>query len=369
MSANSSIEWTSATWTPVKGCSRASAGCDNCYAVTMTHRLEAMGQKKYAGLTVLNKRGQRHFNGVVRCDYEALTAPLRWKKPTKIFVSSMSDMFHKDVPFEFIDRVFAVMALCPQHTFQMLTKRPERMAEYLASKRQTRALVGSSILDVPGRWGGHHHPIEMRGWPLPNVWLGTSVEDQAAADDRIPHLLRCPAAVSFLSLEPLIGPVDLSRLIYCQACNGNGHVGGGIDFETGCGAPGDYCPQNCQGRAFIDWIIVGGESGPRARPVNLEWIRSIVQQCKAAGVSCFVKQLGAHPYDTSFSDQFLNRRMTVKTEADLHRAAAALGTYIDNLDWLQLRDRKGGDMAEWPEDLRVREFPQGMTATKELANA
>jgi protein gp37 len=150
MAATSSIEWTDTTWNPVSGCTRASAGCDNCYAVTMTHRLEAMGQAKYSGLTVLNAKGGRHFNGVVRTHDDSLAIPLKWRKPRRVFVNSMSDPFHKDVPFDFIDQVFAVMALTPQHTYQVLTKRPERMAEYLATRpanrvgpRRRRAGLGS----------------------------------------------------------------------------------------------------------------------------------------------------------------------------------------------------------------------------------
>lgn len=134
MSTGTGIQWTEATWNPVVGCTRVSAGCDHCYAVTMTHRLEKMRQQKYAGLTVLNNRDERHFNGTVRCVEEALEVPLKWRKPRRIFVNSMSDLFHRDVPFDFIDKVFAVMALAPQHTFQVLTKRPERMAEYTATR-------------------------------------------------------------------------------------------------------------------------------------------------------------------------------------------------------------------------------------------
>jgi protein gp37 len=313
----SNIEWTDETWTPVKGCTRASEGCDNCYAVRMTHRLEAMGQSKYAGLTVLNPRGERHFNGVVRCDDDALTVPLRWKKPRKVFVSSMSDIFHKDVPFEFVDRVFAVMALCPQHTFQVLTKRPERMAEYLSD--------GSRRME--DRWGNilnfieKHAPSEYAKnidypWPLPNVWLGTSVENQEQADKRIPHLLKCPAVVRFLSCEPLLGAIRLP-----------------LDHGTSCDDAG--CEQHR--RRLISWVIAGGESGPGARPCRVAWIRSIVAQCKDAGVPVFVKQLGRHPYTA--------------------HCEATGGALIDGKSgWLN--DPKGGDPAEWPEDLRVREMPE-----------
>ncbi len=273
MSTGTGIEWTEATWNPVVGCTRVHAGCDHCYAVTMTHRLAEMGQAKYAGLTVLNPEGDRHFNGVVRCVPEAMPIPLGWKKPRRVFVNSMSDLFHKSVPFEFIDKVFAVMALCPQHTFQVLTKRPERMAEYLntgggeGKTRDLQVIANTLLFTRPlgwERWLGV--------WPLPNVWLGTSPCDQPTAADSIPHLLRCPAAVRCLSCEPLIGPIDFSKE---------------WDRPSGHGSAtllGD-----------LDWVIVGGESGPNARPCDVAWIRSIIAQCKVAGVPCFVKQLGAFP--------------------------------------------------------------------------
>ena len=220
MSIGTSIEWTDATWSPVTGCTRVSAGCDHCYSARMTHRLEMMGQEKYRGLTVVNPKGDRHFNGVVKTHEAVLAEPLKWKKPRRIFVNSMSDTFHREVPFEFIDRIFAVAALCPQHTFQILTKRPERTAEYLKSR-------SPSIFQAAGDWPvmavarkiakGHGSNLvneaAVIAWPLPNLWLGTSVEDQARADERIPHLLRCPAAIHFISAEPLLGPVDFSRWI------------------------------------------------------------------------------------------------------------------------------------------------------------
>ena len=269
-------------WNPVTGCSAVSDGCKNCYAATMTGRLAGMkhSKAKYAGL--LNSSG--HFNGTVRCHEDVLDKPLNRRKPTTYFVNSMSDLFHAGVPFEFIDKVFAVMmALCPQHTFQILTKRPERMAEYLY-------------------W---HGQFTEDGGPLPNVWLGTSVENQQAADERIPHLLKCPAAVRFLSIEPLLGAIDFL-----------------------------YGPQAWGLLTDIDWAIIGGESGSGARPCNVAWIRSLIDQCKAAGVPAFVKQLGKVPY-------WAEHRGVAKT---IHE--------------LRLKHPKGGDMSEWPEDLRVREMPE-----------
>ncbi len=178
MHPRTKIEWTEATWNPVTGCTRASAGCDNCYAVRHTFRLESCGQSKYAGLTVLNRRGQRHFNGVVKCHEGDLGRPYQWKKPAVIFVNSMSDLFHPAVPDEFVRRVFDVMVDCPHHTFQILTKRPERAANL------------RRILPWPG-----------------NVWLGTSVENNEVTD-RVHALRETRAAIKFLSVEPLIGAIS-----------------------------------------------------------------------------------------------------------------------------------------------------------------
>jgi protein gp37 len=311
MSTGTAIEWSDATWNPVVGCTRVSAGCDNCYATKMTHRLASMGQAKYAGLTVLNGRGERHFNGVVRTDEAALTVPLSWRKPRRVFVNSMSDLFHRDVPFEFVDRVFAVMALTPRHTYQILTKRPERMAEYLHDRRPG-GDSGSWEAGRTVRYGGTQEirravaafdreaagdviPREFdAAWPLRNVWLGTSVEDQDAADKRIPHLLRCPAAVRFLSVEPLLGPVDL----YKPGLLVNGTLG----------------------MHGADWVIVGCESKPgkalgRFADGYADAALNIIDQCAAAGVPVFHKQM-------------------------------------------PVNGRACGDMAQFPERFRVREFPR-----------
>jgi protein gp37 len=285
MSTNSAIEWTEATWNPLAGCTPVSPGCLHCYAATMANRLEAMGQEKYRGLTVL-RNGIRTFNGKITLDEKALMEPLHWKKPRRIFVNSMSDLFHKDVPFEFIDRVFAVMALCPQHTFQCLTKRPERMAEYL---KRTGSI--EDAIDRVGRIIWNMAEVIREGtilnrtllipsdererrWPPRNVWLGTSTENQQTADERIPHLLKCPAAVRFLSVEPMLGAVDLRTGIYL----------------TKTDLPGEIVPlgTSLQG---INWVIVGCESGPGRRPMQLSWMESIASQCKAASVSLFIKQM------------------------------------------------------------------------------
>lgn len=352
MSAGSGIEWTEHTWNPVSGCTRASAGCDNCYAVKQTYRLEKMGQvEKYGGLTVLNPKGERQFNGVVRCHEDALDIPLKWKKPRRIFVNSMSDLFHKGVPFEFVDKVFAVMALCPQHMFQVLTKRPERMAEYLRDRRcmmgfKTDECVTHEMIQIVANL----HPVQLYKrfsypmpsdvvWPLPNVWLGTSTENQAAADERIPHLLRCPAAVRFLSVEPMLGPVDL--------------VEGGHGFL--------FCNENADGtRTGIHWVIVGGESGPGARPFNVEWARTIITQCKAAGVACFVKQLGEHAMEDGVPHAEIDdpAKFAASWRSKIKKFEGGGSLKPDSM-WLiyTFHNRKGSDPAEWPADLRVRKFP------------
>jgi protein gp37 len=356
MSQGSNIEWTESTWNPVVGCSRVSAGCDHCYAVGMTRRLEAMAvshrvhqgkgrRKHYVGLTVQQKPeaiaggigvGGYHFNGKVRGVPEALGIPLGWKKPRRIFVNSMSDLFHEGVPFEFIDRVFAVMALCPQHTFQVLTKRPERMAEYLNDDDRG-ALIRAALEEfedlqtATDRLGDavfdYDVPLTDSSYccvrlPPTNAWLGTSVEDQVSADERIPHLRQCPAAVRFLSAEPLLGAMDL----------------------TGPIATGQ-----------LHWVIVGGESGPGARSCNLAWIRGIVEQCKIGGVPCFVKQMG-HVVDVPCyagdpEDQRWATSRPMGWSHVIHDEAKSL--------YRVTMPGKGGDPETWPEGLRVRQYPAG----------
>ena len=350
MATGTGIEWTEATWNPVTGCARVSAGCDNCYAVKQTHRLERMGQRaKYGGLTVLNRKGDRHFSGGIRCHPNTLEIPLRWKKPRRIFVNSMSDLFHKAVPFDFIDKVFAVMALCPQHTFQVLTKRPERMAEYLNLHLRSpklgcaiRDLVGRSKLSVwdDGITEAAIDRYEAAEGILPNVWLGTSVENQATADERIPHLLKCPAAVRFVSYEPALGPVDFAKYAFDRRSEIRRLISGPMACNT---EQADSMVSNA-----IDWIIVGGESGAGARPLDVSWARSVIAQCRAAGVACFVKQLGSIP--TWDGCGLVANNPKCKTYKDLYHDRECFV--------LAVKDKKGGDMTEWPEDLRVREFPK-----------
>ncbi len=214
MAQGSSIEWTEATWNPVTGCTKISAGCKHCYAERMAKRLKAMGVPQYRNGFKLTLQPQ------------SLELPLKWRQPKRIFVNSMSDLFHEDVPFEFIEKVFDVMNRCPQHTFQILTKRPEIAAEFAPQFKWT-----------------------------PNIWMGTSVEDERVLW-RIKHLREIRAKVRFLSLEPLIGPMPNLPL------------------------------------RGIHWVIVGGESGPKARPMNSDWVRDIRCKCAQQNVPFFFKQWG-----------------------------------------------------------------------------
>jgi protein gp37 len=237
------IEWTDRTWNPVTGCTKVSPGCDNCYAETIAHRFA--GSKAFP-------------NGFDVTLHEArISQPLRWKRPARVFVNSMSDLFHADVPGEFIARVFAVMSLGPQHTFQVLTKRPRRLRS-LMGNREFLALVDDHREQLRPGCGDF-------AWPLPNVWLGVSVEDQKRADLRVPALAKTPAAVRFLSCEPLLGPVDVSDWL-------------GTDIDE----PG------------IGWVIAGGESGHGARPMSPDWARSLRDQCAAAEVPYLFKQWGEY---------------------------------------------------------------------------
>lgn len=279
---DTSIEWTDKTWNPVRGCSRVSEGCRNCYAERVAGRFSGPGQP-YEGLVTVSSRhpqtgaattGVRpKWTGEVRFVPEHLADPLRWRKPRRVFVNSMSDLFHEKLSDQDIEGVFAVMALAQRHTFQILTKRPERMRDWFSSR------TGPRAMNVRGRAFTDHGRDSCTTWPLPNVWLGVSVEDQGTADERIPLLLDTPAAVRFVSYEPALGPVDFRS--YLGACNCS------VECEEGAGMHAGSCPAT---RPRIDWVIAGSESGPGARPAELQWFRDARDQCAAAGVSFFFKQ-------------------------------------------------------------------------------
>lgn len=277
MSNNSSIEWTDATWQVTTGCQEVSPGCTHCYARTMATRLRAMaladiaagrypGKKRYY-IDAVDDSGRWTKRVIPRPDM--LGEPFLWRKPRMVFVDSMSDLFHEDVPAGFIADVFAVMEICRRHKFQVLTKRPRRMREFC------------------------------NVWSPRNVWLGTSVEDQRRADERIPHLLETTAAVRFISAEPLLAPVDLCRYLPLDRHN--------FDEEF---------------RSGLAWVIIGCESGPKRRPFKIEWAESIVDQCRAAGVACFVKQLpvnGKVSHDLSTFPTSLRVREYPKSQATERR--------------------------------------------------
>jgi protein gp37 len=251
MSDNSTIEWTDATWNPVTGCTEVTPGCDNCYAKTFANRWRGTPGHYF----------EHGFDVQLRPD--KLGLPLRWRKPRRVFVNSMSDLFHKAVTDEFIAEVFAVMAASPQHTYQLLTKRHGRMRALL-NDPEFRDLVKyeSSVLAHEGiDVSGPNNPYDR--WPLSNVWLGVSVEDQARAEFRIPALLDTPATVRWLSCEPLLGPIDLNRTDKDTLVDGG-----------------------------IDWVVVGGESGLAARPIQIDWARQLRDRCTSAGIPFFFKQWG-----------------------------------------------------------------------------
>ena len=297
MADKSGIEWTEATWNPIAGCSIISPGCTNCYAMKTAARLEKMGGKtaeKYQGLTTQTKAGPV-WNNTVRLDPNSLDKPRQWQRPRRIFVNSMSDLFHEKIPDAWIDQIFARMALTPHHTYQILTKRADRMREYLtahtgawdighaagriAEAIQTLRTDKSPVGPVP-----HLRP-GVPWWPLSNVWLGVSVEDQTRANERIPDLLATPAAIRFVSAEPLLGPVQFSHMDVENTAPTGFYV---INALTGRNSDmGRPCPDVPR----LDWVICGGESGPAARPMHPDWARSLRDQCAAAGVAFFMKQM------------------------------------------------------------------------------
>jgi protein gp37 len=342
------IAWTDFTWNPIVGCTKCSPGCDNCYALLKASqlarnpKLSPWLQKRYDA-TVVTRDGKPEWSGYIALFPERLLAPLSRKKPAKIFVGSMGDLFHPSVPDEYIDQIFAVMAATPHLTYQILTKRPGRMLEYLTAPVQdgftnrqdciAGMIPAGYVWDDRGsnRYNYIHVPgprmtaaelnrrIKWPGWPLPNVWIGASASNQAMVDKFVPILLRCPAAVRFVSYEPGLGPVDMEPWLpipedamdgegnpvgHCYQCDGGGTVeyqdhpelwGEDVMSEenhpvTCPGCAGDGIRVDCQG-PFLDSVIAGGETGEGARPMDPQWARDLRDQCKAAGVAYFFKQM------------------------------------------------------------------------------
>lgn len=320
------IEWADKTWPVVTGCSPVSVGCQNCYAAAMADRLAGMvradrkagrnpGRKEwYEGLT---KDGR--WTGEVHTHDVALDDPLYWGKPCRVSVASMGDLFHEKVSDEFILKVWGVMTRVATRRFMVLTKRPARMA----------AAVEAVCTRLPRMLPGTAFP-----WPLPNVWLGVTAENQAMWDERVPVLAETPAAKRFVSAEPLLEPVDISSQVWPNAC--------------GCTEPHiavnpDDCP-HCKGTmavTTIDQIIIGCESGPKRRPMELDWARDLIRQCRVAGVAVFVKQLEAERCPECFMSYPRGTRNEHETCPD-----CGVGKLVR---------RVSRDMDEWPEDLRIRE--------------
>lgn len=318
MSETTAIEWTDSTWTPIRArgddgrigwhCAHVSEGCRNCYAERINMRLGTGCEYKPAHLVHTTQQGDQRGDVEVFLDEQMLQTPLRWRKPRTVFVCSMTDLFADFVRDEWIDRIFAVMALCPRHTFQVLTKRTKRMRDYMA-RPGVEVRIGLEALglccDAYEASNGKStigqgvvlkatdiNPGALDVWPLPNVWLGVSAEDQQTADERIPDLLATPAAVHFVSLEPLLGPIDMTSIArddgwMIDALRGvySCHHDEGFDHGAALEEHGDG-PR-------IAWVIAGGESGPGARPMHPEWVRSLRDQCKAADVAFCFKQWGA----------------------------------------------------------------------------
>lgn len=312
------ISWTDETWNPTRGCTRVSEGCRNCYAELLAARFAhgAVAVRDsdtvrrlngpFAGFATMTSVGPR-WTGKVELIPERLEDPLHWRKPRRVFVDSMSDLFHEALPDEAIDRVFAVMALCPQHQFQVLTKREQRMLKYLTDPDRR-----SEVEDAGSSIPGICYANTQAGWPLPNVWLGVSVEDQTTADARIPLLLQTPAAVRFVSYEPALGPLCIPYFL-----------------RTVSTAWGHLPPLN--------WLITGGESGPHARPAHPQWFRDVRDQCLAAGVPFHFKQWGE--FSPQIGDVLEHRIIMVDDGSDHNKAAMSrvgkrsAGRLLDGKRW------------------------------------
>lgn len=287
--SDTKIEWATKVWNPVTGCIKVSDGCKFCYAERQWPRLEGNKKTLYHG---------REFTDV-QCHEHLLQEPFKWKKPERIFVNSMSDLFHEDVPHFFIDQMFAVMALNPHHTFIVLTKRPERMLCWIKKEWDCEELdiegadsaqaVQFQITDIANNLDSEGFNFSQRQkeivgwefgeemqWPLPNVWLGVSVEDQQTADERIPLLLDTPAAQRIISYEPALGPVNFEKFLVPPS------------EPVLSGAEG----KGAEGASSLNWIIAGGESGPNARPSHPNWFRNVRDQCRQYNIPFFFKQWG-----------------------------------------------------------------------------
>jgi protein gp37 len=330
------IQWTEETWNPVAGCRRKSPGCLNCYAERQALRLACNPNEKiqslYSGLTQITN-GRPAWTGATGSSETALLKPLRTKKPTTYFIS-LSDLFYDERPLRDIYRVLAVIALSGQHRFQVLTKYADTMSLVMNAIAKNIKPLEEAAREIGYTF--NHEGIPLLRWPIPNLHLGVSVENQQYADERIPLLLKTPAALRFVSYEPALGPVNFSgflpRRVHDSYHGEWNRVGG------------------------LDWIIVGGESGPGARPFNVDWAWTAIKQCRAAGTKVFLKQLGSNPVIEGCRQHHFDwgegiGRKAKFSQVQPERENAGL--------WrIHLKDKKGGDMAEWAEHLRVREMPE-----------
>jgi len=280
------IEWADRVWNPVTGCTKVSEGCRNCYAERMALRFW----------------GARKFHEVL-CHEEKLEEPLHWMIPSRVFVNSMSDLFHPDVTDDFIWNVFSVMAQAEKHTFMILTKRPQRMSDFLC------------------QWE-NHFPVGrnnsvLHDWPLKNVWLGVSAENQQAADERIPWLLKTPAVVRFVSVEPMLGPVNLEPYFQYPPFHENYKMTWGLSEAIG-----------------LDWVICGGETGPDARPMHPDWARGLLDQCLDAGVPFFFKHWGEWVAEYPQGLSLANRKQTYAHNRTFYRVGKTIaGRMLDGREW------------------------------------
>ncbi len=386
MGGKTKISWSDATLNVVSGCTPVSAGCQNCYASRYAKRGIGDFVKGFRDPNDNKLYRVKIPFSEVRTHPDRLEIPLHWRKPRKVFLCSMGDLFHDSVPDEFIEDVFATMANT-NHVYQILTKRPKRMLEWMRGEWRDTMIEGRAQKQWHERTGEDPSLWLSVHLPLPNVWLGVTAENQAAADERIPLLLQTPAAVRFVSCEPLLGPVDIRKYLPSENWCFCGYVGNetGADFCVSCEnefGDGDSC-QSCgceeyesscpkcgrtdsfgcwdsgpieQRPKTLDWAIVGGETGTGARPMQIEWARSIVQQCKAAGVAVHMKQMGSNCAFRDDSPAVGPEFYPTDTEKQLEVAADALGEELKH--WFKFSG-KGANMDEWPEDLRVREFPEG----------
>lgn len=327
-----SIEWTQKTWNPIAGCTVLSPGCTNCYAMRMAARLERMGSAPHYAGTTKTVKGKAVWTGkIALVPDRTLLEPWRRKKPTVYFVNSMSDLFHEDVPDAWIDRVFAVMSECPQHTFQVLTKRSARMRAYMTSyangERDPVDIGRRIVLPISLRLIGTQGGYVSR--PAPNIWVGVSAERQTEANERVLDLLHTPAAVRFVSAEPLLGPIDFTRIPSVRHHDKQPYDVDALKYPD----------------ERIDWAIVGGESGPGARPMHPDWARSIRDQCSAAGVSFFFKQYGAWapiPWHGDECGRELERMAGARNgkwdaETDTIRVGKkAAGRLLDGREWNEM---------------------------------